>query len=172
MRLVCLYQAEIQIQLSGDRSSLVALGEALTAGDRVNVKLEQVPPDSYDGAFEDLVDSVTSGPVAIRHDGRAVTIEGGAEQIALLGQNISRFAEGGDPSDPLAHIHLEHISDCDHYIAADALPLIVSFWRRRRNNTLRRHSRILAQLRGFRDLEAARCDSWRPRRLVRVLLHR
>jgi len=52
-------------------------------------------------------------------------VTGGTEQLALLGRNISWFAEHADTADPTDHVHLEHIRDSDHYMAADALPLIV-----------------------------------------------
>ena len=125
MRLACLYQTGVQIELLGDRRSLLALGDALEGGQQLSVPLETVPAAPWDGALDHLVANTTSGPVAIDHDGRTVTLVGGAAQLAQLGRNIRWFADQADPSDSGDHIHLEHIPGGDHYIGADALPLVV-----------------------------------------------
>ena len=126
VRLTCLYQTGVQIELVGDRPSLLALADALQGGQQLSVPLQTVPAAPWDGALDHLAVDATSGPVAIHHDGRTVTFEGGAGQLAQLGRNIRWFADQAGSSDSGDHIHLEHIPDADHYIGADALPLVVT----------------------------------------------
>jgi hypothetical protein len=124
--LACLYQEGVQLELLGGARSLLALGKSLQAGaEDLEVELVALPAGPWDGALRKLATQVTSGPISIRQDGQTVTVAGGSKQLTLLGQNIAWFAEHADMSDPGDHIHLEHIRDSDHYIAADALPLIV-----------------------------------------------
>jgi hypothetical protein len=126
MRLACLYQEGVQLELLGDPPSLEAFAESLQADEaEIVVELLAIPAAPWDGSLRSLVTRVTSGPVSIHHDGQTVTMSGGTEQLSLLGQNISWFVEHADTSDPTDHIHLEHIRDSDYHIAADALPLIV-----------------------------------------------
>jgi hypothetical protein len=126
VQLACLYQEGVQLELLGDPPSLEVLGKSLQAGEaEMAVELLAVPAAPWDGSLRSLVTQVTSGPVSIHHDGQRLTISGGAEPLSLLGRNISWFAKHADMSDPTDHIHLEHIRDSDHYMGADALPLIV-----------------------------------------------
>jgi hypothetical protein len=120
------YQTGVQIELRGDPRSLLALGDALEGGEQLSVPLGTAAVGPWDGVLNNLVTNTTSGPVAIHHDGRTVTLEGGAAQLAQLGRNIRWFADQADSSDSGDHIHLEHVPDSDHYIGADALPLIVT----------------------------------------------
>jgi hypothetical protein len=117
-----------ELCLIGDAASFDSLGSALQQAPEGPIMVDLVigEPAPYDGCFRSLLLEVTGGPVVIGRDEAVLRIQGGPEQMATLGSNLSWLATNEDPADPLAHIHLEHLTDYPdgYYIGPDSLPLV------------------------------------------------
>jgi hypothetical protein len=120
-----------QVNLVGDPSSLERLAAVMQApsDEPAAIELDSVEARPYDGCLETLLVRRAAGPIAAHHDGITLTIEGGLEQLAVLGRNIAWFVANESPRDRLAHLHQEHLRDYPgaYFIGPEAVPLVIGY---------------------------------------------
>ncbi|MEV6713167.1 hypothetical protein AB0M48_14145 [Lentzea sp. NPDC051208] len=72
----------------------------------------------------------TSGPIAVTCAAGSdeLDIRGGAHQLALLAENVQRFADDADDGDAMSHLHIDHFPGHD-YLDESSEPLVIAFTR-------------------------------------------
>jgi hypothetical protein len=112
-----------ELELSGTRSELLALGRELRSG-QGEISLEKVSdPFPYSRSLSWMGCQLGSGKILISSsgDGEAVEVRGGPEALALLADNIEGFASEADQDD---HLHVDYFPDHD-YLAEGSGSVVV-----------------------------------------------
>ncbi|MFE5036809.1 hypothetical protein [Streptomyces sp. NPDC056683] len=113
-----------ELELSGTRSELRALGRQLRSGQGA-VLLEKVSdPFPYSRSLSRMTFRQTSGKITISSSGDSgsVDLRGGPESFSLLADNIEGFAAGADQDD---HLHVDYFPDHD-YLAEGSGSVVVA----------------------------------------------
>ena len=113
-----------ELELSGTRSELLTLGRALRSG-RGEILLAQVSnPFPYTRSLLRIEFQQASGKIRMSSsgDGEYLAVEGKAESLSLLAENIEGFALGADQDD---HLHVDYFPGHD-YLAEESGSLVVA----------------------------------------------
>ncbi|MDX2681594.1 Imm32 family immunity protein [Streptomyces sp. NY05-11A] len=112
-----------ELELSGTRSELLALGRELRSG-QGEISLEKVAdPFPYSRSLSSMRFRRVSGKILISSsaDSEALDVRGGPEALALLADNIEGFAAEADEDD---HLHVDCYPDHD-YLAEGSGSVVV-----------------------------------------------
>lgn len=120
------------IEMEGQSEALLRLAALLAEGDATTTDAFTIPCDRvaapFDGFLTRLRLRAVRGPVRIRRDGETLCIEGSAEALGILAQNVEFLASSvvgpGDARDQDQHIHLEYYAH-HPFLAPEAEPLTV-----------------------------------------------
>ncbi|MFJ1594390.1 hypothetical protein ACIOD0_29715 [Kitasatospora albolonga] len=113
-----------ELELSGTRSELLALGQKLRSG-RGEILLAKVSnPFPYTRSLLRIKFQQASGKVRISSsgDGEALDVVGRLESFSLLAENIEGFALEADQDD---HLHVDYFPEHD-YLAEGSGSLVVA----------------------------------------------
>ncbi|WP_405769518.1 hypothetical protein [Streptomyces sp. NBC_01538] len=113
-----------ELELSGTRSELLALGRELRNG-HGEILLEQVSdPFPYSRSLSRMTFRRASGKVMISSfgDRESLDVQGGPESLSLLADNIEGFASEADVDD---HLHVDYYPDHD-YLAEGSGSVVVA----------------------------------------------
>ncbi|MFH9552008.1 hypothetical protein [Streptomyces sp. NPDC017435] len=113
-----------ELELSGTRSELLALGRELRTG-RGEFPLEKVSdPFPYSRSLSWMSVRRGSGKIMISSSGdsESLDVQGGEEAFALLADNIEGFASEADGDD---HLHVDYYPDHD-YLAEGSGSVVVA----------------------------------------------
>ncbi|MFJ6011517.1 hypothetical protein [Streptomyces sp. NPDC092952] len=113
-----------ELELSGTRSELLALGQELRSG-RGEILLAKVSnPFPYTGSLLRIKFQQASGKIEISSSGdsESLEIEGGLESFSLLAENIEGFALEADQDD---HLHVDYFPGHD-YLEEDSGSLVIA----------------------------------------------
>ncbi|MGW1157846.1 Imm32 family immunity protein [Streptomyces sp. NPDC002513] len=112
-----------EMELSGTRSELLALGRELRSGRGEILIPKASNPFPYDRALSRIEFQQASGKVRISPsgDGEAMEIQGELDSLALLADNIEGFALEADQGD---HLHVDYFPEHD-YLAEGSESLVV-----------------------------------------------
>ncbi|MEW2051769.1 hypothetical protein OHS71_01355 [Streptomyces sp. NBC_00377] len=113
-----------ELELSGTRSELLALGRELRTG-RGEFPLEKVSdPFPYSRSLSRMSVRRASGKIMISSSGdsESLDVQGGEEAFALLADNIEGFASEADGDD---HLHVDYYPDHD-YLAEGSGSVVVA----------------------------------------------
>lgn len=107
---VLLAETTGELELSGTRHELLALGEAMRSWNWVGELDAAVDPLPYSKALHRISSIRTEGKVVITlsADADGLDIQGGAEALEVLVLNIEALATGDDPD---SHLHIEYHDD-------------------------------------------------------------
>ena len=112
-----------EMEISGTRSELLALGRKLRGG-RGEISLPEVSdPSPYDRPLSRIEFRRASGKVRLSSsgEGEVLAVRGGLESLALLADNIEGFALGADRG---CHLHVDYFPAHD-YLAEGSESLVV-----------------------------------------------
>ncbi|WP_419704192.1 Imm32 family immunity protein [Promicromonospora sp. NFX87] len=113
-----------ELELSGTRSELLALGRKLRSG-RGEILLAKVPnPFPYTRSLSRIEFQQASGKIRVSSSGDGETLEvtGRLESFSLLAENIEGFASEADQGD---HLHVDYFPEHD-YLAEGSGSLVVA----------------------------------------------
>ncbi|WP_328917515.1 MULTISPECIES: Imm32 family immunity protein [unclassified Streptomyces] len=113
-----------ELELSGTRFELLALGRKLRSGEGEAI-LEKVPdPFPYSRSLLRIEIHQASGNIRISSsaDGDSLNVEGRLESISLLAENIEGFALEADRCD---HLHVDYFPEHD-YLAEGSGSLVLA----------------------------------------------
>ncbi|MFJ4811726.1 Imm32 family immunity protein [Streptomyces longwoodensis] len=113
-----------ELELSGTRSELLALGRELRNG-HGEFPLEEVSdPFPYSRSLARMSVRRASGKIMISSsvDSECLDVQGGEEAFALLADNIEGFASEADGDD---HLHVDYYPDHD-YLAEGSGSVVVA----------------------------------------------
>ncbi len=113
-----------ELELSGTRSELLALGRELRNG-HGDLSLGEVSgPSPCSRSLSRMSVRRTSGKIMISSSGDSgsLDVQGGEEALALLADNIEGFASEADGDD---HLHVDYYPDHD-YLAEGSGSLVVA----------------------------------------------
>ncbi|WP_202609546.1 SUKH-3 domain-containing protein [Herbidospora solisilvae] len=112
-----------ELELSGTRPELRALGRFLRAGRGRRGLLENREPSPYSRSLSELQFQETPGSVIrILVDGSSLKIFGGRAALDLLADDIEDFASNADASD---HLHVEYFPG-HHYLVSGSDSLVIA----------------------------------------------
>lgn len=112
-----------EMELSGTRSELLALGRGLRSGQGEFRIPKDSNPFPYDRSLSRIEFRQASGKVRISSsgDGETLEVQGRLESLALLADNIEGFALEADQDD---HLHVDYFPEHD-YLAEGSESLVV-----------------------------------------------
>ncbi|MFJ9379408.1 hypothetical protein [Streptomyces sp. NPDC101455] len=113
-----------ELELSGSRSELLALGRKLRSGDGEILLAKASDPFPYSGSLLRIGVRQASGKVRISSSGDSgsLDVEGRLESLSLLAENIEGFALEADQGD---HLHVDYFPEHD-YLAGGSGSLVVA----------------------------------------------
>ncbi|MGW2046667.1 Imm32 family immunity protein [Streptomyces sp. NPDC001858] len=115
-----------ELELSGTRSELLALGRELRTG-QGEISLEKVSdPFPYSRSLSWMRFQLASGKILISSSGdsESLDIRGGPEALALLADNIEGFASDADAAGG-GHLHVDYVPGHD-YLAEGSGSVVVA----------------------------------------------
>ncbi|MFK4598258.1 Imm32 family immunity protein [Streptomyces pristinaespiralis] len=112
-----------ETELSGTRSELLALGQWLRSGQGEMSAATVANPYPYGRSLPRIGLRRADGKVRIAPsgDGESLEIQGGAQALALLADNVEGFALEADQDD---HLHVDYFPDHD-YLADGSDSLVI-----------------------------------------------
>ncbi|MFE9767915.1 hypothetical protein ACFYPC_25910 [Streptomyces sp. NPDC005808] len=113
-----------ELELSGTRSELLALGRKLRSGEGKTLLAKVSSPFPYSRSLLRIEVRQASGKVGISSSGggESLDVEGSLESLSLLAENIERFALEADQGD---HLHVDYFPGHD-YLAEGSGSLVVA----------------------------------------------
>ncbi|MFE7455794.1 hypothetical protein [Streptomyces sp. NPDC057554] len=113
-----------ELELSGTRSELLALGQKLRSGRGEIILAKFSNPFPYTRSLLRIEFQQATGKIRISssEDGEALEVEGGPESLSLLAENIEGFALEADQDD---HLHVDYFPEHD-YLAEGSGSLVVA----------------------------------------------
>ncbi|GHH82967.1 hypothetical protein GCM10018793_43900 [Streptomyces sulfonofaciens] len=113
-----------ELELSGTRSELMALGRKLRSGDGKTLLAKVPDPFPYSRSLLRIEIRQASGKVRISSSerGEALDVEGRLLFLSLLAENIEGFALEADQSD---HLHVDYFPEHD-YLTGGSGSLVVA----------------------------------------------
>jgi hypothetical protein len=120
------YSASSGVELAGSREALRLLAQRLADGLAGVDRLDERQPEPYDRALARIALRNGPGPLRISVEDDTLVVSGDRDALLLLSRNLSFFVNDSDPSDALAHVHIEWYPG-NEYIAEDSEPLVVSY---------------------------------------------
>jgi hypothetical protein len=120
------YAASSGVALDGSRDRLRRLANRLAGGLAGVHRLDECRPEPYDRALARIAVRNGAGVLRISVEDDTLVISGDCDALLLLSRNLSFFVNDSDPSDALAHLHIEWYAG-NQYIAEDSEPLVVSY---------------------------------------------
>jgi hypothetical protein len=119
------------VELSGDRTSIVALANELR-GAKGTRELALAQPtgsiEPYLGHLSSIVVTTSPGRVSVAREHRKLMICGSSESLAILAQNLEFLANQDaldEPAQGSPHLHIEYYPG-DSYLVERAIPLVVT----------------------------------------------
>ncbi|MET7356460.1 hypothetical protein ABZT42_53975 [Streptomyces mirabilis] len=113
-----------ELELSGTRSELLALGQKLRNG-QGEILLEKVSdPFPYSRSLSRMTFRQVSGKITISSfgDSESMDVQGGPESFSLFAENIEGFAVEADQDD---HLHVDYFPEHD-YLAEGSGSVVVA----------------------------------------------
>ena len=132
LQVVARFEREGGIELEGTAEALGRLATLLRRGGADGAHSLTIPTDRaaapYDGFIAQLRLETTSGRVRIHRDGDTLRIEGSAEALVTLAQNVaflvSQGGATGSVCDEHRHVHVEYY-DNHPFLSQEAEPLTI-----------------------------------------------
>ncbi|MEV6969027.1 hypothetical protein AB0M47_28315 [Hamadaea sp. NPDC051192] len=110
-----------EIELSGSAEDLSRLAQRLR-GEQEPITLDRrTDPAPSDRALSTVTITLTGQAVRVSVEGDTLRLDGGAESLELLADNVQGVADAGDSD---YHLHIEHPGH--EYVAPTSLPLVVA----------------------------------------------
>ncbi|WP_326565358.1 hypothetical protein VSH64_26285 [Amycolatopsis rhabdoformis] len=112
-----------ELEISGSRAELQALGQALQSGEGQIDVPKDPNPEPYDSSLSRIDFRVTSGKITMSTTGETLKIQGAQEFFAVLADHIESF---GAEADLDSHIHIDYFPGHD-YLTEGSESLVLCF---------------------------------------------